>query len=340
MQRWQLCRAIEEAGGLLPANWLWLERAPRPGELEDLQTAVVLSAACGPLAELALPARPLRLLSHPGTARQRCRPYSCEPEGPDWLLLVGEAAGPNRWESRPLYGQRIALTRELEQARPLSERLQELGAEVVLCPVLQFVPPDDPEPLRQALSELESYAWVLFTSPNGVRYFFQALFERSGDTRRLGGARLAAIGPGTAAALRDRGLLADVVPSQSMAEGLLEALAEHPMQGLRVLLPRAQEARELLPEELGRRGARVDVVPVYKTIMPEPPPELQEVDRVVLMSSSAARHFRHLTKGDPQCVCIGPVTDETARQLGFTRRVQARQFDLEGVVRALLDAPI
>ncbi|MBT9582710.1 uroporphyrinogen-III synthase [bacterium] len=238
-------------------------------------------------------------------------------------------------EKRPLSGQRIALTREASQAEPLRARLEELGAEVVLCPLLQFVAPDQPQLLQAALQELESYQWILFTSPNGVRHFMQEL-RQTGDARRLGRARLAAIGPGTAKTLAEFGLRADLVPSQSVAEGLLEALQDVPMEGQRVLLPRAQEAREMLPQELRRRGARVDVVPCYKTILPQPPPQLEQVDRVVLMSASAVRHFRQLCSADPECICIGPVTAQTARDLGFTRLTQAQQYDLEGVVAALL----
>ncbi|MBX3166844.1 MAG: uroporphyrinogen-III synthase [Candidatus Eremiobacteraeota bacterium] len=330
-ERWRWCQAIEAAGGLLPGNWVWLSQAPAQFPADS---ALILEPSCGSPAELAarLPGRTLRLLTDPLTPRQRCRPFPCAYEGP-WVLLAGEAAGPNTWEARPLYGQRIALTREPSQAKALQQRLEELGAEVVLCPVLRFIEPDDPGPLQQALAELESFDWVLFTSPNGVRTFFEAL---PGDARRLGRARLAVIGPGTAQALAGQGLKADLVPARSVAEGLLEALAEEPMEGRRVLIPRAQEAREVLPEGLRSRGAQVVVAACYKTIMPDPPPRLEAVDRVVLMSSSAARHFRQLCQGDPECVCIGPVTAQTARELGFARIVQAEQFDLEGVVKVLL----
>lgn len=336
MDRWRWCQAIEAAGGLQPADWLWLDRGR---ENYPTDCALVLHSSCGHPDQLAplLSGRPMRLLSQPLTPRQRCQAYPCPlPEG-DWVLLVGSASGPNAWETRPLYGQRIALTREPSQAERLRLRLEALGAEVILCPVLRFVEPDDPAPLRGALERLESYDWLLFTSPNGVRTFFEAL-SSSGDARRLGRAKIGVIGPGTGAALQQQGLQPDLVPQRSVAEGLLEALQQHPMQEQRVLIPRAQEAREVLPEELIRRGARVEVVPCYKTIMPEPPPQLAEVDRVVLMSSSAARHFRQLCAGNPECVCIGPITAETARQLGFTRLLQAQRYDEDGVVEALLSS--
>ncbi|MBS2037891.1 uroporphyrinogen-III synthase [bacterium] len=334
MERWQWCQAIQAAGGLEPSDWLWLSQ---PRQHYPLDCALILEKGCGHPEQLAaqLNGRPLRLLSQPLTPRQRCQVYPCPiPEG-EWLLLAGPAAGANGWEDRPLYGQRIALTREPSQAHSLHKILEQLGAEVILCPVLRFVEPDDPTPLQRALKHLESYDWLLFTSPNGVRTFFEAL-NAHGDARRLAKARIGVIGPGTGAALQQRGLRPDLVPARSVAEGLLEALSEHPMDGKRVLIPRAQEAREVLPEELARRGALVEVAACYKTVMPEPPPQLAEVDRVVLMSSSAARNFRQLCTGDPECVCIGPITAETARQQGFTRIVQARQFDQDGVVQALL----
>lgn len=323
--RWQWCRALEEAGGLLPANWLWLEE---PGP-----SATILGAA-----QARKHPQPGRLLTHPGSPRQRCYPYQGEfPGHDDWILLVGQAAGPNRWEQRPLYGRRLLLTRQKDQAEPLAERLRELGAEVVVCPLLEFVPPDDPQPLRKALGAVGNYDWLMFTSPNGVRGFWRALWESGGDARSLGRSRLAAIGPGTAATLQEYGLRADVVPARSLAEGLLEALESCPMEGQKVLLARAQEAREVLPDGLRERGAEVEVVAVYKTVAPQPPTELAAADLVILMSSSSVRHFRELSQADVPCLCIGPITAQTARESGFSRIEQARRFDLEGVIEAILD---
>ena len=333
MERWRWCQAIEAAGGFQSTDWVWLSQAP---DEFPAQGALILEPGCGSPSELAarLAGRPLRLLTDPLTPRQRCRPFPCPVGSDDWLLLVGEPGGPNRWEARPLYGQRIALTREPSQAAPLQQRLDALGAEVFLCPLLRFLEPDDAAPLQAALQQLASFDWVLFTSPNGVRTFFEAL---PGDARRLGRARLAAIGPGTAQALERHGLQADLVPTRSVAEGLLEALESEPMEGRRVLLPRAQEARSVLPDGLRARGAEVVVVACYRTVMPEPPPQLAEVDRVVLMSSSSVRHFRQLCPdGDPECVCIGPVTAQTARELGFRHILQAERFDQEGVIEVLL----
>lgn len=339
MERWKACKAIEEAGGLLPANWLWWD-SPQPWEGPE-DVALVLTPNCGSPQQLwpGLRHRPVRLLTGALTPRQRCREYQGEPvPESDWLLLVGQAAGENRWEARPLYGLRVLLTRERSQAQPLAHQLEELGAEVALCPVLQFLPPDDPGPLQRALTELADYDWVLFTSPNGVERFFTALTERGWDGRKLSRAGLGCIGPGTRKALREHGLEADLVASESVAEGFLKALESTPMEGRRVLLPRAQEAREVLPEGLRRRGARVDVVACYKTVSPEPNFVPEELDWVILMSSSAARNFRQLCPDDVPCLCIGPVTGATAREVGFGRVVEAKRFDQQGVVEALLQA--
>lgn len=335
LERWRLCRAIEASGGLLPENWHWLDGPPFFTPHRD--TAYILGPECGPLESLAahFPGRPLRLLLEPATPRQSLQPYYGQhPQGP-WLLLVGDAAGPNAWEQRPLYGMRLVLTREASQAEPLERVLSELGADVTVCPLLRFDPPDDEGPLRQAQEQLESYNWVVFTSPNGVRRFFDGL---AGDGRRFAGTRIACIGPGTAATLSEFGLHADVVPERSVAEGLLEALTEFDFSNARVLLPRAQEARAVLPEGLRARGAVVDVVPCYKTVLPQPPKQLVEADRVVVMSSSSVRHLRQLSEADLPLLCIGPITEATARELGFSDILQADQHHQDGVVQKLLSS--
>jgi uroporphyrinogen III methyltransferase/synthase len=257
------------------------------------------------------------------------------------LLLVGEASGANRWEQRPLYGLCLWLTRHPSQLEPLQSRLQQLGAEIVSFPVLEFAPPSRPELLERALQQLPDYHWVLFTSPNGVDRFFTALWQSGGDPRRLAQARLGVIGPGTARALEQRGLRADVVAPRAIAEGLLEALGEDQVRGRRVLLARAEEARDVLPEGLRERGATVEVVPCYRTIRPCGPPTVgpgASPDWVVLMSASAARHFAQLypARPLPPALCIGPITAEEAVRQGYPRWETADQHHVEGVVDKLL----
>jgi len=341
--RWRWCQAIEEAGGLQPSLWIWVER-PEDLPAPAAQGAWILGSGCGCPQALAahFAGRPQRLLTHPGSPRQRCREYRGQPvQEQEWLLLVGEASGANRWEQRPLYGLCLWLTRHPSQLEPLQSRLQQLGAEVVSFPVLEFAAPSRPELLERALQQLPDYHWVLFTSPNGVDRFFTALWQSGGDPRRLAQARLGVIGPGTARALEQRGLRADVVAPRAIAEGLLEALGEDQVRGRRVLLARAEEARDVLPEGLRERGATVEVVPCYRTIRPCGPPTVgpgASPDWVVLMSASAARHFAQLypARPLPPALCIGPITAEEAVRQGYPRWETADQHHVEGVVDKLL----
>jgi len=238
-------------------------------------------------------------------------------------------------EKSPLHGLKVCLTRERQQSLHLQQQLEELGAEVLLCPVLQFEPPDDPGPLVRSLKELSSYDWIIFTSPNGVRFFFEALQARNLAPPDC---KLACIGPGTQQALSQHGLTADLMPRESVAESLLEAFQSLPVKGARILLARAQEARMVLPDGLTERGALVDIVACYKTVKPQPSPTILGADWVIFMSASAARNFREIYAMDIACLCIGPVTAATAREVGFRRVLQADSYDQQGVVDKLLEA--
>jgi uroporphyrinogen III methyltransferase/synthase len=237
-------------------------------------------------------------------------------------------------ERRPLSGQVVAVTRARAQSSELAARLRELGAEVVEAPAIRI------EPLPVELPALDAYALLCFTSPNGVRLFFEAL---PGDARALAGARVAAIGPGTAAALRAHGIEADVVPERSVAESLLEALASDELSGKRVLIARAAEARDVLPDGLRKLGADVDVVALYETVA-EPPSEdqtaaLPRASYVTFTSSSTVRFFlsdgRALPDG-ARVISIGPVTSETLREHGIEPDVEASRHDIDGLVAALV----
>jgi uroporphyrinogen III methyltransferase/synthase len=236
-------------------------------------------------------------------------------------------------EQRPLHGQVVAVTRARAQASELAERLRGLGAEVVEAPAIRI------EPLSVELPP-PTHDLICFTSANGVRLFFDAL---SGDARSLSGARVAAIGPGTASALRAHGIEADVVAERSVAEGLLEALADEPLDGRRVLLARAASARDVLPDGLRELGAEVDVVALYETIA-EPVSDaqtaaLKEATYVTFTSSSTVKFFlsgRGLVTDGARVVSIGPVTSETLREHGIEPDVEAQQHDIDGLVAALL----
>jgi uroporphyrinogen III methyltransferase/synthase len=239
-------------------------------------------------------------------------------------------------ERRPLHGEVVAVTRARAQVSGLAARLRELGADVVETPAIRI------EPLPVHLPELSSYSLVCLTSPNGVRLLFEALRARGHDARALAGARVAAIGPGTAAALREHGIEADVLPQRFVAEGLLETLRDEPLAGRRVLVARAAEARDTLPEGLRGRDAEVDVVALYETVA-EPLSEAQreELLRATYVTFTSSSTVRFLLDGGGEVadgtrvVSIGPVTSETLRERGIEPEVEAGRHDVDGLVEAL-----
>jgi uroporphyrinogen III methyltransferase/synthase len=257
-------------------------------------------------------------------------------------IVVGEVAALDlAWfETRPLFGKRIVVTRAREQASELRVCLEALGAEVLELPVIRV------EPIDFELPPLGRYAWLVFTSANGVRAFFERGLDAAGlDARALGGLRLAAIGPGTAAALEARGLRPDLVPERFVAESLLETFPDPGAPGERVLLARAEQARDLLPEGLGARGHLVDVLPVYRTVRTEPDPSLVaqvragEVDALTFTSSSTVTNFvdavGEITGPQPLVVSIGPVTSATARDRGLRVDAEADPHTIDGLVEAI-----
>ena len=253
--------------------------------------------------------------------------------------LLGRSASP-----RPLEGKRVVVTRAADQAGALAERLAELGALPLLVPTIQIEPPEDPAPLDQALSRLEGYDWLIFTSPNAPARFMDRLEACGVESSVLAGLRIAAIGPSTAKAMEAVGLRAELVPEEYLAEGLLEAFEGQPMEGRKVLLARAAEARDVLPRTLAGRGAQVEVVPVYRTVPLETlPQDLREelgrgVDLVTVTASSVARAFHRLTADflPPETtplLAIGPITAGTARELGYAQVAVARESTVDGLVR-------
>jgi uroporphyrinogen III methyltransferase/synthase len=242
---------------------------------------------------------------------------------------------------RPLAGRTVAVTRARAQASSLARRLGELGARVVQAPAIRVRnlpgPPLDPS----------GYDLVCLTSPNGVAALFKRLDDGThppGDARALAGACVAAIGPGTAAALREHGIVADVVPERSLAEGLLEALAEVPVR--RALVARASVARDVLPDGLRARGAEVDELDLYETVAEPLPAQVlraaREADYITFTSSSTVRFFLEAAGGEAplsgrtRIVSIGPVTSATLREHGLEPHVEATRHDIDGLVQALL----
>jgi uroporphyrinogen III methyltransferase / synthase len=264
------------------------------------------------------------------------------------LVVVGAVAARREalaWlERRPLHGRRVVVTRARAQASSLAATLHELGAEVVELPAIRIEPLTDSDEVRAAVTEIEDYALVCLTSPNGVRLLFEALAAAGEDARALAGATVAVIGPGTARELAAHGIAADVVPERFVAEALVEALAAVEVSGKRVLVARGAEAREVLPESLRERGAEIDVVALYETVREEPDAEAiaaaQNADYVTFTSSSTVRNLVEALgdrfPADARVVSIGPVTSETAREHGLTVAVEAERHDVDGLLAALL----
>jgi len=264
------------------------------------------------------------------------------------LVVVGAVAARREqlaWlERRPLHGRTVVVTRARAQASGLAATLRELGAAVVELPAIRIEPLTASDEVRAAAAEIDDYSLICLTSPNGVRLLFEALAAAGKDARALAGATVAAIGAGTARELAARGIRADVVPERFVAEALVEALAGVEVEGRRVLVARAAEARDVLPEALRERGAEVDVVALYETVREEPDEEAvaaaQEADYVTFTSSSTVRNLVEAL-GDrfpagTRVVSIGPVTSETARELGLSVDVEAERHDVDGLLAALL----
>lgn len=256
------------------------------------------------------------------------------------ISLFGPVAGLRRnlawFEARPLHGRTIAVTRARAQASGLAARLRALGAEVVEAPAIRISAVDGPAP------DVSGYDLVCLTSPNGVALLFERLAGAGRDARALAGARVAAIGPGTARALAAHGIVADVIPEEFVAEGLVAALADVPVS--RALIARAAEARDVLPDALRERGAQVDVVVLYETVS-EPLSDAQQravagADYVTFTSSSTVRFFFEQAGdalGDAtRLASIGPVTSDALRAHGREPDVEASRHDIDGLIAALI----
>jgi uroporphyrinogen III methyltransferase/synthase len=258
-------------------------------------------------------------------------------------IVVGEVAAEDlAWfAARPLFGQTVVVTRPEGQASVLAEQLRGAGADAVILPVIEIEDPaDGGAALSAALDDVGGYDWVVVTSANGASRVLAGL----PDARALGGVSVAAIGPGTAAALADGNIRADLVPERFVAEGLLEAFPAPPDGGGRVLLARAAVARDTLPEGLRAEGWDVDVVEAYRTVPATPDAAALDAaaaaDIVTFTSSSTVTRFLEVAGPDrvpPLVACIGPVTSATARDAGLTVDVEATDHTVPGLVAALVE---
>ncbi len=273
------------------------------------------------------------------------------------LIVVGHVVSLrdtlNFFEQKPLLGKGVVVTRAREQASELADKLQELGACCIQYPTIEIQPLDDYQQVEEAILALQRYDWLVFTSVNGVKYFWKQLELIGLDSRILAGCEVAAIGPATAAALKQRGINADFVPPKYVAESVVKGLLERGIQGKNVLIPRAKEAREVLPDELGKAGCQVDVLPVYETVLARHAEddlrtrlEAGEVHCITFASSSTVENFFQLLSPEtfrtyspqPKLACIGPVTVKTLERFGFKADIQPEDFTIPALVQAVSDA--
>ena len=254
-----------------------------------------------------------------------------------------------RWfDNRPLFGKRVLVTRSRTQASVLSEMLAQEGAEPVEVPTIEFSPIDDHSHIDSAIGSLHNYSSVIFTSANGVEAFFRRLRALERDSRVFGGVKVGAIGPATAAALAQYGIVADFVPPQYVSEAIVQAMEMLDLKGARVLLPRADIGRDELADGLARLGAQVEQLSVYRTFMPEDSRERARdllrdgnIDLVTFTSSSTVRNLLNLLDDDSSLLggtlvaCIGPITARTAQETGLQVDIVAQEYTIAGLVRAL-----
>jgi uroporphyrinogen III methyltransferase/synthase len=246
------------------------------------------------------------------------------------------------------------VTRAREQASSFLARLSELGAECIEFPTIEIIPPMNWKRMDNAIKSLEDYHWVLFTSVNGVKYFFERLRAAGKDARELKGVKVGTIGAKTAEAVQEEGITPDLVPDEYRSEAAVEAFKHQRVKSKRILLPRAAGARDLLPRELEKMGARVDVVTAYRTVKPENERarikdllEKGEIHMVTFTSSSTVSNFVEIFEAEGDqflkwmervvVACIGPVTAKTAEDRKLTVSLFPSEYTIEALTRAIID---
>jgi uroporphyrinogen III methyltransferase/synthase len=277
---------------------------------------------------------------------------------PPALTVIGDVVklrGKLNWfEKRPLFGKRIVVTRTRDQASKLSHELLERGAEVLEIPTIKIVPPTELQDLADVLLELNSYDWIIFTSPNGVKTFFEYFFKAFEDMRDIGGVRIAAVGPATAAKLKELHLKVDLMPDEYVASKIAKEFEKYEsVENLRILILRAEVANQELPKQLEEMGAIIDDIACYKTV-----PETEDLtgaverlneggaDWVTFTSASTVENFHarfnlpQVLKKYPklQLASIGPETSKALATLGLKPTVEAKEHTIDGLVRAVESA--
>ena len=273
---------------------------------------------------------------------------------PPAILVVGKVVQLRDtlgwFDAKPLFSKGIVITRPQRQADDLAKILAAQGARPIAFPTIAIEPPSDWSSLDAALADLESYQWIIFTSANGVHFFFERLRQRGKDVRDLKGIKICCIGPATARQMEARGIGVDLVPEEFIAEGILKSFAGMDLNGRKILIPRAAKARDILPETLKKQGAVVTVATAYRTVASGKKKEeftglmdKGKVDVITFTSSSTVTNFVDIMGKDfalppSVCVaCIGPVTAGTAAKAGFKIDILQHEYTMEGLVRALVD---
>jgi uroporphyrinogen III methyltransferase/synthase len=273
---------------------------------------------------------------------------------PPAIAIVGDVVRLRQqlewFERRPLFGTRIVITRPRQQAADFADQLEALGAEIIPFPTIETVAVPASDALDGAIRRAADFDWVVFTSANGVRVFFDRLRQLGADIRAWHRARFAAIGPQTARALEACCVCVDAVPDEFRAEGVIEVLGRHDLAGRRVLLPRAAGARQILPEKLRALGATVEEVITYAAVRPNADTsELRtlltqgQIDLLTFTSSSTVDHFVALMGDDVRLLvgrttigCIGPITAETVRRYGWEAQIQPAAYTIPAFVEAII----
>jgi len=277
---------------------------------------------------------------------------------PPSIIVVGDVVNLrqdlNWFETMPLFGKRIIVTRARAQASGFLRQLIDLGANCIEFPTIEVIPPKEVTALDRAIIEIDTYQWLFFTSVNGVEFFLKRLGDLGRDVRDLKGIKIGAIGPKTAEIWHNIGIKPDLVPNEYRAEAVIDCFKKKKLaKGTRILLPRAAEAREILPAELAKMGAQVDVVTVYQTIKPDNDSRhirkmLEEhmIDMITFTSSSTVTNFLAMFNAENQQIqewmqnltvaCIGPITAETARKNGLSVQIVPTDYTTEALTDAIV----
>src|SRR5947207_14281644 len=260
--------------------------------------------------------------------------------------VVALRDGLNWYEKRPLLGKRIVVTRTRKQASALSNKLRALGAHIIELPTIRIEPPGNLREFAELVQDAHVYDWIVFTSANGVEAFFDIFFKLYDDGREIGGARIAAVGPATAQRLKDFHLHVDLQPEEFVAEAVVREFQKQGMlENLRILIARAEKARDVLPNQLSKLGAIVDEAFAYRTVAETRDDTgarrrlLEEgADLITFTSSSTVENFLALGLPWPkrmEVASIGPITSKTARDHGLKVSIEAKQHDIDGLTEAI-----